>query len=273
MQGSSTGCFSGFRHKGEGRVRKEQDNHNVQSRRIREQEGEDKQHQLADFLAKEGVYVDPRNITERDVNYFEEIYRYQFEPKTIREHAPYGYSLQEWKGMKPAWEKKRDETIKEKYTSSRTGRTPISSPIRTWRRNTVTCAKDPSATTRPGEGRKRPTTRNTGSTGFKTGYPTKGRILKFSHVQSLLNSDLIRLMSDAVISLLSSLYLSLMLPAHLCPPPPAMDLDSGSSSRSLSLQGRAAAELLVYPHQEISAHPHHEYGPLHAHLVKLVEKL
>jgi len=74
------------------------------------------QHQLADFLAKEGVYVDSANIAERDVNYFEEIYRYQFEPNTIREHAPYGYSLQEWKKMKPAWEKKRDETIKEKYS-------------------------------------------------------------------------------------------------------------------------------------------------------------
>lgn len=71
--------------------------------------------QLADFLAKEGVYVDPEHTTERDVNYFDEIYRYQFEPETIREHAPYGYSLEEWKGMKPAWEKKRDETIKEKY--------------------------------------------------------------------------------------------------------------------------------------------------------------
>jgi len=74
------------------------------------------QQQLVDFLAKEGVYVDPAHVAERDVNYFEDIYKYQFEPETIREHAPYGYSLKEWRSMKPAWEKKRDETIKEKYS-------------------------------------------------------------------------------------------------------------------------------------------------------------
>jgi hypothetical protein len=72
--------------------------------------------QLAEFLAKEGVYVDPAHAAERDVNYFEEIYRNQFEPATIREHAPYGYSLDEWRSMKPGWEKKRDESLKEKYS-------------------------------------------------------------------------------------------------------------------------------------------------------------
>ena len=73
------------------------------------------QQQLAEFLAKEGVNVNPSHISERDVDYFEEIYKYQFEPATIREHAPYGYTREEWKRMKPEWEKKQKEAIAAKY--------------------------------------------------------------------------------------------------------------------------------------------------------------
>ena len=73
------------------------------------------QQQLLQFLAKEGVYVNPASIAERPVDYFEEIYKYQFEPATIREHAPYGYSKEEWKKMKPEWEKRQQEMIDAKY--------------------------------------------------------------------------------------------------------------------------------------------------------------
>lgn len=62
--------------------------------------------QLIEFLAKEGVTINPSSISERDVDYFEEIYKYQFEPETIREHAPYGYTIQEWKSMKPEYQAK-----------------------------------------------------------------------------------------------------------------------------------------------------------------------
>ena len=73
------------------------------------------QQELAQFLANEGVNVNPASIAERPVDYFEEIYKYQFEPATIREHAPYGYSKEEWKTMKPEWEKKQREMIDAKY--------------------------------------------------------------------------------------------------------------------------------------------------------------
>ncbi len=61
--------------------------------------------ELISFLAKEGVNTDPSKATQRDVDYFEEIYKYQFEPATIREHAPYGHTLKEWKLLKPRWNK------------------------------------------------------------------------------------------------------------------------------------------------------------------------
>ncbi len=70
--------------------------------------------ELIAFLSKEGVSVDKGNITSRDVDYIEEIYKYQFEPESIREHAPYGYSLEEWKRMKPEWERNSAKAKSEK---------------------------------------------------------------------------------------------------------------------------------------------------------------
>lgn len=72
--------------------------------------------QLKEFLEKEGVRASGHESSERDVDYFEEIYKYQFEPATIREHAPYGYTMQEWKRMKPEWEAKQKAAIEAKYT-------------------------------------------------------------------------------------------------------------------------------------------------------------
>ncbi|MDE1851377.1 MAG: hypothetical protein KGH69_01655 [Candidatus Micrarchaeota archaeon] len=65
--------------------------------------------ELIEFLAKEGVNVDKSSMEERDVDYYNEIYKYQFEPESIREHPPYGYTREQWKQMKPSWEKMRDE--------------------------------------------------------------------------------------------------------------------------------------------------------------------
>ncbi len=60
---------------------------------------------LLDFISKEGVhlYANPRE--ERDFNYVSEMYGYHFEPKSIREHPPYGYSREEWLKMKPGYER------------------------------------------------------------------------------------------------------------------------------------------------------------------------
>jgi hypothetical protein len=64
---------------------------------------------IKSWLAKEGVYVDNNQIENVDYDYYKNIYSYQFNPATIREHAPYGYSREEWQHMKPKWEKKKEE--------------------------------------------------------------------------------------------------------------------------------------------------------------------
>ncbi len=70
--------------------------------------------ELIEFLAKEGIHVDKKNIKERDIDYYEEIYKTQFNPKEIRDHPPYGVSMKEWKEMKPKWKEKVKEGNKEK---------------------------------------------------------------------------------------------------------------------------------------------------------------
>ncbi len=63
---------------------------------------------LAEFLAKEGVHVNERSVAERDVDYYNEIYKYHFNPAVIREHPPWGYTMDEWKGMKAEYEAKKE---------------------------------------------------------------------------------------------------------------------------------------------------------------------
>ncbi len=70
--------------------------------------------QIVDFLAKEGVYVSTEGMQERDVDYYNEIYKYQFNPPSIREHAPYGYTMEEWKKMKPEYEAGKNAYEKKK---------------------------------------------------------------------------------------------------------------------------------------------------------------
>ncbi|VVB77085.1 Uncharacterised protein [uncultured archaeon] len=56
---------------------------------------------LLDFLAKEGVLLDSKESKSRDVDYYREVYCYQYDPKQIRERPPYSFTLEEWqKGMK-----------------------------------------------------------------------------------------------------------------------------------------------------------------------------
>ena len=71
--------------------------------------------ELMQFLSKEGVTVSAAAISERDVDYVEEIYKYQSNPDTIREHAPYGYTRDEWKSMKPGWASHQKKATAEKY--------------------------------------------------------------------------------------------------------------------------------------------------------------
>lgn len=63
--------------------------------------------QIVDFLAKENVRVDAQQMQEKDVDYYNEIYKYQYSPKSVREHPPYGYTLEEWGKMKADYEAKK----------------------------------------------------------------------------------------------------------------------------------------------------------------------
>jgi membrane carboxypeptidase/penicillin-binding protein len=62
--------------------------------------------ELAAFFAKEGVNVSNCPLTERDFDYFVEMYTYQFDPPSIRERPPYGYTAAEWQNMKEDYNKK-----------------------------------------------------------------------------------------------------------------------------------------------------------------------
>ena len=56
--------------------------------------------EIFSFLEGEGVHADPHNIKERDFDYFKEMYSYHFDPPSIRERPPYGYTMDEWKKMR-----------------------------------------------------------------------------------------------------------------------------------------------------------------------------
>ncbi|MCL5679928.1 MAG: hypothetical protein M1465_01120 [Candidatus Marsarchaeota archaeon] len=65
--------------------------------------------EIVKFLAGEGVHVSGANTANGDYDYYKDFYSYAFNSPSIREHAPYGYTIQEWKKMKPEWERKKAE--------------------------------------------------------------------------------------------------------------------------------------------------------------------
>ena len=69
---------------------------------------------LIDFLASEGVQVDQKSMAVSDFDYYKNMYAYQFDPPSIREHPPYTYTAEEWKEMKAKYEEsvRKGETDK-----------------------------------------------------------------------------------------------------------------------------------------------------------------
>ncbi len=61
------------------------------------------------FLREQGVEIDEGSISDQPYDYYKDLYTYAFMPPAIREHAPYGYTLKEWKRMKPEWNRKSIE--------------------------------------------------------------------------------------------------------------------------------------------------------------------
>ncbi len=72
--------------------------------------------ELVSFLSKEGVRIDPTHFSEKDFDYLKEMYSYQFNPPSIRERPPYGYTISEWKRMRDKYnsdtEKGKEESQK-----------------------------------------------------------------------------------------------------------------------------------------------------------------
>ncbi len=62
--------------------------------------------ELITFFANEGVNVAKCPLTERDFDYYVEMYTYQFDPPSIRERPPYGYTAAEWQKMKEEYHTK-----------------------------------------------------------------------------------------------------------------------------------------------------------------------
>lgn len=65
--------------------------------------------ELIEFLSKQGVTVTEENTLEENYDYKKQLYDYAYNPPSIRERAPYGYTTAEWKKMKPEWEVKMAE--------------------------------------------------------------------------------------------------------------------------------------------------------------------
>ena len=74
--------------------------------------------ELVAFLAKEGVHVSQSDIEEKDLDYYNDVYLAQYNPPSVREHQPYGYTPVEWKRMKNDYTRKKaqwDKNNKEKF--------------------------------------------------------------------------------------------------------------------------------------------------------------
>ena len=63
--------------------------------------------EVLELLKKEGVSVSQENLEEKGLDYYKDIYTYQYNPPSVREHQPYGYSPEEWRKMKNDYTRKQ----------------------------------------------------------------------------------------------------------------------------------------------------------------------
>lgn len=61
---------------------------------------------LREVLKKEGISTDTQHMVNEDYDYYKNFYSYAYNPPSIRERAPYGYTQEQWNKEKPEWEKK-----------------------------------------------------------------------------------------------------------------------------------------------------------------------
>ena len=72
---------------------------------------------IVKMLETEGVRVDITGAEQREVDYYKEIWYPQFHPATIREHPPYGYTLDQWRKMKDKYVAEVEKARKKKLES------------------------------------------------------------------------------------------------------------------------------------------------------------
>ena len=77
------------------------------------------QKEIIDFLVGEGIHVNAQAIKEEDYDYYKNFYSYAYNPPTIRERAPYGYTPEQWQKQKPEWEEKLKKGNLEKVAKHR----------------------------------------------------------------------------------------------------------------------------------------------------------
>jgi hypothetical protein len=65
--------------------------------------------EIKEFLSKQGVNVESEHTLLEDYDYYKNLYTYAYTPPSIRERAPYAYTMDEWKKMKPEWEQRQKE--------------------------------------------------------------------------------------------------------------------------------------------------------------------
>ena len=69
--------------------------------------------QLRETLKKEGITTRDSSTTIEDYDYYKSFYSRGYNPPIIRETTPYGWTQEQWRKLKPAWEKKvREGDIK-----------------------------------------------------------------------------------------------------------------------------------------------------------------
>ncbi len=70
--------------------------------------------EIKHLLYEQNVEIDDNSIKDEPYDYYKYFYSYAFKSPSVKEHSPYGYTLQEWEGMKPEWEEKVKKYTKKK---------------------------------------------------------------------------------------------------------------------------------------------------------------
>jgi hypothetical protein len=73
---------------------------------------------LMDFITSEGVHVSEKNTKEKELDYYNDVFLAQYNPPSVREAQPYGYTSEEWQKMKKEYQRKKaevDSKNKEKF--------------------------------------------------------------------------------------------------------------------------------------------------------------